>query len=104
MEGGALLGLVRDGDLLPWDDDLDISVPSEFAVKAYGALLPLLLKGWRIDKRRWKAVFKSLVVRGVRIIKVRDRSRDRFRNGRVYLEVLVKKGSEGLGYWQAKGV
>ena len=26
LEGGTLLGLVRDGDLLPWDHDVDISV------------------------------------------------------------------------------
>lgn len=26
LEGGTLLGIVRDGDLLPWDGDLDISI------------------------------------------------------------------------------
>ena len=26
LEGGTLLGIVRDGDLLPWDHDVDISI------------------------------------------------------------------------------
>ena len=26
LEGGTLLGIVRDGDLLPWDHEVDISI------------------------------------------------------------------------------
>ena len=30
LDGGALLGLYRYNDLLPWDDDIDICVPESF--------------------------------------------------------------------------
>jgi hypothetical protein len=31
LEDGTLLGIVRDGDLIPWDHDADLSIPGEYA-------------------------------------------------------------------------
>lgn len=31
MDEGTLLGIIRDGDLLPWDHDADLGIPGEFA-------------------------------------------------------------------------
>ncbi|MDP8200893.1 MAG: LicD family protein [Candidatus Tenebribacter burtonii] len=35
LDEGTLLGIVRDGDLLPWDHDADMSVPGEYAEKLW---------------------------------------------------------------------
>ena len=38
LEGGALLGAVREGRLLPWDRDIDLAVPAESLLPVAAAL------------------------------------------------------------------
>jgi lipopolysaccharide cholinephosphotransferase len=101
LEGGTLLGLVRDGQLLSWDDDMDISIPSEYIDKAAWALTRLMISGWRVDRRRWK-LFKEYGFEGTRIAKIRDRSRGLLKTGRVYMDIISKVKQEGFCYWEAK--
>ena len=35
MDEGTLLGIIRDGDLLPWDHDADLGIPGDFAEKVW---------------------------------------------------------------------
>ena len=68
LEGGTLLGIVRDNAILPWDDDLDISVPYEYESRVRKALRFLYFDGWRIDKRRYYK-FADFPYQGARVLK-----------------------------------
>lgn len=52
LEGGTLLGIVRDGDLLPWDHDIDLSIPSSEVDKLLKARYKLYLKGFKVTIRK----------------------------------------------------
>ena len=100
LEGGTLLGIVRDNAILPWDDDLDISVPFQYESQVKRALRYLMLKGWRIDSRRYYK-FDNFPYTGARVLKFRDRSRGIFNMGHCYLDIFFKFEDEHYAYWQA---
>src|SRR5688572_5093981 len=52
LEGGTLLGLVRDGELLPWDNDVDISIPEKYAEKFSMLKSDLFRLGYKMSTRR----------------------------------------------------
>lgn len=59
IDFGTLLGIVRDGDIIPWDDDVDFAVPAE-AAEQLKNWLPTALEqldippGWYIEVLRDK--------------------------------------------------
>lgn len=102
LEGGTLLGIVRDGDLLPWDKDTDLSVMSSSIEAFWNDVRPrLLAKGWRVtrytldsDQPAWKKGDR-------RRFKVATR-RLHFWPGDLYLDIFVKYRHDGHVWWQAK--
>lgn len=102
LEGGTLLGIVREGRLLPWDKDTDISI-MEKDLNRFLSLVPRISKaGWRVSKRFYEEPRDFAEVGESRLFKIKDRQWYFF-SGPTALDVFVKHPRDGYVYWQAAG-
>lgn len=103
IEGGTLLGIHREQRLLPWDNDLDISMMDDQLSKVGPFINALKRKGYRIRIRRFtedSAPFKKGMIR---IIKVRRRRFLGLIRGKVCLDIFIKYPKENFAFWLIDG-
>lgn len=96
LEGGTLLGVVRENRLLPWDNDLDISIKEDQWPKLEKILKKIK---YRVRERRFttdNAPFKKGVTR---LVKVSNR-RFYFFKGEVVLDIFIKFKQDEDYFWQ----
>lgn len=101
LEGGTLLGIVRDDCLLPWDHDTDISIMAEDIDKLFQCL-PEIKKKWRVTIKKFKEVHDFSTSTPYRILKVKDRHLH-FLAGANTLDIFVKHTKDSQTFWQAVG-
>ena len=109
LEGGTLLGFVRDRKLLPWDFDIDLSFFTDDAKKFLPLSSRLLKKGYKVTKRRFGYTKYSYRKNDYRIFKVKPfllsivkECIPFFRKIYVNLDILIKYSDGTKVYWQAK--
>ncbi len=54
LDSGALLGLVREGNLIAWDSDIDLGVWESDAAPITAALPHIRAEGYRVSSRSYK--------------------------------------------------
>jgi len=110
LEGGTLLGIVRDNALLPWDHDIDISIPSS-EVDKFLALKNELSKSYKIRLHYFEKNSAIFIKDNLRIIKVKYYFSSFlkgilpifFRKYDIVLDIFVKYSDENDTYWEAAG-
>ncbi|SRR6056297_432587 len=100
LEGGTLLGIKRENRLLPWDNDLDISVHEMQLDKLNSLIENLKTKGFRVRKRYFSETSKEFKKGDLRMIKIRNKHFFGLLKGKVCLDVFIKytKGSDT--FWE----
>lgn len=100
LEGGTLLGIRRENRLLPWDDDLDISLHVTEVSKLRSLIKDLKVKGYRIRERRFTITSNEFKKGDLRMIKIRKRRFFGLFKGKVCLDVFVKYTHTDKTYWE----
>ncbi|WP_088341808.1 LicD family protein [Robiginitalea sediminis] len=103
LEGGTLLGIRRENRLLPWDNDLDISMMSDQLGKLDTFLSLARGAGLRIRIRTFEAGNPPFTPGDIRMVKIRKRRFFGLLKGKVTLDIFVKYRQDDLAYWMIAG-
>ena len=97
LEGGTLLGIIRENRLLPWDNDLDITITDDHLDKLISIRWKFWVAGYRTRIRRSKKDMPHFPAGSVRLLKIQTR---RFLlKGVSLLDVFVKTKVDEKYFW-----
>ena len=100
LEGGTLLGINRENRLLPWDNDLDISLHASEVSKLESLIKVLKSKGYRVRQRYFTTTSEPFKNGNLRMFKIRNRRFFGLLKGKVTLDVFVKYTADENTYWE----
>jgi len=98
LEGGTLLGIVRENRLLPWDNDLDLTITEQNIGNVLKLRREFWWAGYKIRLRKSKKGMPHFPVNSVRLLKIK-RKRYFFVTGIGLMDIFVKKKINGKYYW-----
>jgi lipopolysaccharide cholinephosphotransferase len=108
LEGGTLLGIVRDNELLPWDHDVDISIPESEMNKLIALKWEFYKLGYKFSAKRSKFSYGPIKKDEYFVFKLKPLLMyighlfiPALHRNMVILDIFVKRQDEKYTYWQA---
>lgn len=98
LEAGTLLGIIRENRLLPWDNDLDITVTRQDATRLLKRRYKFWFKGYRTRIRKFKKDRGPFKKGTPRILKIQTRKLFFFK-GVSLMDIFIKELIEDEYYW-----
>lgn len=98
LEGGTQIGIVREQRLLPWDNDMDISMYDTHKRKLWVLIPLLILRGYRLTLQNHQTDIGPFKKGEPKIIKIRNFTR-RLKKGKVTLDVFIKRKVNDDCFW-----
>lgn len=98
LEAGTLLGIVREDRLLPWDNDLDITITREYAKKLLACRWRFWLRGYRTRIRRFSKDTGPFKKGTPRILKIQTRKFLFFKDVSL-MDIFIKDLIDDKYFW-----
>ena len=102
LEGGVLLGIVRDRDLLPWDNDTDLSINFEDYKFLEIAAKEIKRLGWRCKFKKFDTSSSFATADDIRVFKISDYWLGCMKGGN-RMDIFLKYQVDGYRCWSAAG-
>ena len=99
LEAGTLLGVIREDRLLPWDNDVDLTISREYEEKLLKNLWRLRLKFLKVRVRYYKKDIKYFKKGELRIIKIKNLNLRRGWRYDVVMDIFIKTRIEDQHVW-----
>ncbi|MBN1971922.1 MAG: LicD family protein [Candidatus Delongbacteria bacterium] len=98
LEGGTLLGVMREKRLLPWDNDMDITVTEEYGQKLLSLRKEIWKIGFRVRERYHNKDLGPFKDGDLRLFKISTRKFYFFKDLGL-LDIFVKKKENDKYFW-----
>jgi len=98
LEAGTLLGVVRENRLLPWDNDVDITITRQYEEQLIASIRQIRRLGYKVRIKRYDRDLKYFKKGEVRIVKIKHFTLPFFQSD-MNVDIFLKRLVNEEYYW-----